>query len=168
MNTSQFLIVHHEAPPQITDLPRFGIVNEYHKSKDFPKSKRGYWCGYHYFIEKSGQIWQARNDDEIGAHTIGYNDKSIGICLAGNFNLEKPSYAQINALQGLLQEKVDVYHISPENIVPHRKLAVTGTLCYGSNLTNDWARSVLKDVQKIKILRALVGAYQKLIMLLRT
>ena len=162
-NEPKYLIVHHEAPPVITDSPRFGIVDSYHKTKGFPKSSLGYYCGYHYFIEKTGQIWKARQDNEIGAHTIGYNDKSIGICLAGDFDLEKPSIVQESALQSLLKEKMAYYGILPENIVPHRRFAAKS--CYGSNLTDNWARNLVED-KRIKILQALVEAYKKLISLL--
>lgn len=165
MNIIEYIIVHHEAPPSITESPRFGIVNDYHKQKGFPKSLLGYYCGYHYFIEKTGQVWKAKNDDEIGAHTVGYNDKSIGICLAGNFDLEKPSQTQENALQRLLQEKVDVYHIPYENIVPHRKFSPKS--CYGRNLSDDWARNLLIQQKRINILRALVEAYKKLVSFLK-
>ena len=34
------------------------------------KSHFGFWCGYGYYIEKDGKLYQARYDDEEGAHTI--------------------------------------------------------------------------------------------------
>lgn len=40
-------------------------------------------CGYHYVIKRDGEIQQGRALEEIGAHTKGFNAKSIGICLVG-------------------------------------------------------------------------------------
>jgi hypothetical protein len=37
--------------------------------------------GYHYFIDKKGTIFQARGDNHEGAHALGYNTSSLGICV---------------------------------------------------------------------------------------
>ncbi|WP_415328514.1 N-acetylmuramoyl-L-alanine amidase [Clostridium perfringens] len=39
--------------------------------------------GYHYFIRKVGCVWNGRPENAKGAHTIGKNSLSIGICLEG-------------------------------------------------------------------------------------
>ena len=44
--------------------------------------------GYHFFIRKDGTIWRGRPEDRVGAHTVDYNSRSIGICFEGNFELE--------------------------------------------------------------------------------
>lgn len=116
----RYLIIHHEAPPVVTNLPRFKIVDDYHRQRFNMKSELGYWCGYQYFIEKDGITIQARNDVEEGAHTIGHNKDSIGICLAGNFDIELPTEAQKDALKSLLVAKMKQYNIPLENILPHR------------------------------------------------
>lgn len=46
--------------------------------------RRGYLeIGYHYVIRRDGTIQTGRALDEIGAHALGHNKDSIGICLAG-------------------------------------------------------------------------------------
>ena len=40
----------------------------------------GKGIGYHYFIEKDGQVFQTRDENEIGMHARHYNAHSIGIC----------------------------------------------------------------------------------------
>ena len=54
-------------------------------------------CGYHYFINKRGEIFKGRPDDTIGSHAKGFNSTSIGICFEGNFDKEVPPQAQIDA-----------------------------------------------------------------------
>ena len=159
MNKPQWIIVHHEAPPVTTNSPRFGVVNEYHKLKGFPKSSLGYFCGYHLFIEKSGLVWKAREDFDIGAHTIGYNDKSLGVCLAGNFDIEMPTEAQKTALRSVLKEKTIQYGILPLNIVPHRKFSQK--TCYGSKLPDTWAADLLTKEEKISVLQSVLNSLWK-------
>ena len=44
--------------------------------------------GYHFFIRKDGTVWRGRPEDRVGAHTVNYNSRSIGICFEGNFEKE--------------------------------------------------------------------------------
>jgi len=67
-------------------------------------SSLGYYAGYTHFIEKDGTIIQARSQTDIGAHTIGWNDRSFAVCLAGNFEYEHPTTKQIKAYQELKKE----------------------------------------------------------------
>lgn len=160
MNKIEYIIVHHEAPPMVTNKPRFSVVNDLHKQQDFPISSMGFYCGYHYFIEKTGQVIQARKDDETGAHTKLWNEKSLGICLAGNFDFELPTKQQIEALTKLLKEKYALYAVP---IVPHRKFASKD--CYGKNLSDDWAANLIKEdqVKIIWILRKIIELYRLII-----
>lgn len=60
--------------------------------------------GYHYFIRKDGSVWTGRPENAIGAHTIGQNSSSIGICLEGALMREKPTRAQLNSLYYLISD----------------------------------------------------------------
>ncbi|PWX42513.1 N-acetylmuramoyl-L-alanine amidase [Clostridium perfringens] len=60
--------------------------------------------GYHYFIRKDGSVWTGRPENAIGAHTIGQNSSSIGICLEGALMREKPTRAQLNSLYELIAD----------------------------------------------------------------
>lgn len=42
--------------------------------------------GYHYLIGLGGEIWQGRSEDEPGAHCVGHNQNSIGVCYVGGLN----------------------------------------------------------------------------------
>lgn len=117
MKPISWIIIHHEAPPIIVSGDRFNIVDQYHKSLGW----KG--IGYNWFIEKSGQVKQGRLETETGAHTKGHNDDSIGICLAGNFDLEMPTANQIKSLITLLNQKMTQYGIPLSKVVPHRYFA---------------------------------------------
>ena len=150
MNKPQWIILHTEAAPVKMDAPRFAVVNEYHRQQFDFKSSLGFYCGYHYFIEKNGKIIQARADTDEGAHTKGYNSVSLGICLAGNGDVEMPIESQKQALGGLIGRKMVQFGISKENIVPHRHfLAHKEKTCYGRLLSNEWARNLITAVTPV-------------------
>lgn len=138
VNKPDQIIVHHDGVSR--EGPSFAIVNEFHKSRDFPLSSLGFYCGYHYWIERDGQVIAAREETEEGAHTVGQNRTSIGIGLAGNFDVEMPTEAQVEALGGLLSVYCRGYNIPPDRIFPHRHYA--GKSCYGTLLSDNWAASV--------------------------
>ena len=50
--------------------------------------------GYHYLINRQGQIFQVNNLKSISNHTEDYNPRSIGICLLGDFDVQLPSIWQ--------------------------------------------------------------------------
>lgn len=149
-NKPEYLIVHHtggtnEKPLADTSHHTFEMANEYHRKRWNFKSSLGFYIGYHYYIEQDGKLTQGRADTDEGAHTIDYNTKSIGICLAGNFDRETPtpSPAQIATLRRLLRAKMEQYSIPRSKVVPHRTFAVK--TCYGSKLADNWASELTKE-----------------------
>ena len=121
------IIIHHEAGQM-----GFAGVNQYHKDKWGFKSSLGYYIGYTYFISKDGTIKQGRRDNEEGAHTRGYNEGYIGICLQGNFEIENVLEVQYGALRGIIEHKLDEYNLTYKNVHLHKEFA--NTLCPGKNM----------------------------------
>ena len=101
MNKAEVLVLHHSLSDFAGD--QLYIINQYHKNQWEMKSTLGWYVGYHWLIEKSGKKVRCRNDWEEGVHAIGWNLKSIGICLAGDFTKEMPTKAQIESTRELVQ-----------------------------------------------------------------
>lgn len=103
-NKATHIIIHHTSVN--SDKSQFQAVNNYHKSLGFPQSPSSLlYIGYHWFLERDGTTIRAKKDKDEGAHTLGgWNKKSIGVCLAGDFSLETPSEAQIASLRVLIHE----------------------------------------------------------------
>ena len=151
-NTPNYLIVHHTGgtdadPLADTSNHTFEIVEEWHKASPnvnlgYPSSL-GFYIGYHYFIDKNGKVTQGRKDSDEGAHTKGYNTQSLGICLAGNFDLTEPTKAQVDALKALLKQKMTQYGIVNAKVVPHRTFA--NKTCYGRKLSDKWVQDILVE-----------------------
>ena len=142
-----YLIVHNtggiESNPRAdTSNITFNQVNNYHRQLWNFKSDLGHYIGYQYFIEKDGTVLQGRYDTEEGAHTRGYNSNSIGICLAGNFDVTMPTVPQITSLRALLTRLATKYQIPLTSIIPHRNKASYKS-CFGSKLEDNWARNLL-------------------------
>ena len=138
-NFPKTIIIHHTGgtrknPLADTSNHTFETVEKYHLSK------RWIGIGYHYFIDKKGLTTRGRPAYVHGAHTFGFNKTSIGICLAGNFDLSLPTPIQVKSLVHLLNEIHIFYEI--DKVIPHRKYAYKS--CYGSNLSDEWCRKLLE------------------------
>ncbi len=127
------IIFHHTADASKSN--QFDKVNAYHKTRDFPFSRLGFYVGYHYFIERDGSIRQAREEDEIGAHDQGENLNSIGVCFAGNFDIEYPTEQQWTAYAKIIGEIRARHPIPINRIEPHR--LDDATSCPGKNVPDD-------------------------------
>ncbi len=81
--------------------------------------------GYHFLITKDGQIHRGRPENVIGAHAKSYNNISFGICMQGDYEVEKGFKAFIRLCQYLCRK----YNVS--TIKDHRELK--STRCPGLN-----------------------------------
>ena len=151
LNLPDKIIIHHTADS--SNLEQFDKVNNWHKTQQFPRSSLGYYCGYHAFIERNGKTTFARMYDEIGAHTLGENRESVGICLAGNFDVEQPTEAQKNQLTQICMSLMTFYKIPINRIYGHRDFRQTS--CPGKNINIKKIQFAIIQ-QKINILRKII------------
>lgn len=55
-------------------------IDRMHKAK-------GWQCiGYHYLITLDGTVEKGRDEEVTGAHTVGHNTRSIGVCYVGGLD----------------------------------------------------------------------------------
>ena len=123
------IILHHGGG----ELSFFG-VNQYHKGLWGFKSSLGYYIGYQYFIERSGEVFQGRADNEEGAHTKGFNKGTIGICLMGNGQEEDFTPEQYISLKELVDRKMVEYGLTKKNLCGHNNFC--NTICPSTYLNN--------------------------------
>lgn len=122
-NNPKYLIIHHTA----VDGLKPETINKDHK-------QRGYGgIGYHFYIRKDGTIYRGRPEEYVGAHTIGRNSESIGICLEGNFQEDKLPEEEKKSLIMLSTDMVIKYNML--DIIGHRD--AYQTLCPGKNISID-------------------------------
>ena len=74
-------------------------LQAFHQNIADPKAD----SAYHFFIDKQGQIFEARPLGRMGSHSERDNGANLGIALNGNFEKQPPQPAQWQALQSLLK-----------------------------------------------------------------
>jgi len=76
MRTINEIIIHCSATPEGRNVT-VEDIDKWHK-------QRGFRCiGYHYVIYLDGSIHAGRPESQIGAHCLGHNAHSIGVCYIG-------------------------------------------------------------------------------------
>lgn len=80
-----FVIIHHSYIPSAC-FDSETCQKAMRSMQDFHQIERG-WndIGYSFGIGGDGKVYQGRGYNVIGAHAPRYNDKSIGICLIGDW-----------------------------------------------------------------------------------
>lgn len=149
--TKNFIILHHSLTPRETTS--FEAINNNHKEKWDFKSSLDFYIGYHYFIDGKGKVHQGRADADAGAHCYqaDMNYKSIGVCLAGNFDVERPSDAQISATAQLLRSLMKKHNIPLENLKFHREYAPKS--CPGGNIKENFFKELLVSSDFMKLIQ---------------
>ena len=71
--------------------------------------------GYHYVVQPNGERCSGRLIDRKGAHVLGDNDHSIGVCMVGNWDEAIPTRddPQLMATGELLARLCYLYGIEP-------------------------------------------------------
>lgn len=126
-NATKYIILHHS---EVISRHTVNDVHQWHLNKGWAG------IGYHYFIDKEGEIYEGRPMMSVGAHVYGHNQDSIGVCFEGNFNKEQMNVKQAEKaliLIALLSLSYDnakvVRHVDlakekncPGNYFPYEKL----------------------------------------------
>lgn len=149
----RYIVIHHSA----TAAGSVKGFDEYHTKQGFGG------IAYHYVIGngkgmKDGEVaetfrWQQQIS---GTHSTvnawKHNIFGIGICLVGNFEKAAPTRKQLDALEKLVAELSQKYHIQSENIITHRDVPYDNdptkfeqTLCPGKNFNLQALREKVSD-----------------------
>ncbi|MER7406475.1 N-acetylmuramoyl-L-alanine amidase [Streptomyces sp. NPDC000070] len=73
--------------------------------------------GYNFVIDKCGKIYEGRAGGVarpvLGAHTLGFNNNSMGIAVLGSYGAKKPSSAAVRAVARITAWKLGLYRVNP-------------------------------------------------------
>ena len=115
---TEYIVVHHaaaEGPAEAVHAAHLG---------------RGWsGIGYHFYVRLDGTVYAGRPLGTIGAHTAGYNSRSVGVCFEGNFELRTMPTEQLAAGRELLAYLRGLY--PKARVVRHKDLDATA--CPGKN-----------------------------------
>lgn len=141
--------LHHSAF-RISAMPeQFNIVRRSHINRGWGD------IGYHGFIESDGTIPGGRPLEYQGAHNYGQNSDSLGVCMAGNFDIDLPTDAQIHSLKRILNGYRLKYGDLP--LLLHRD--TRNTHCPGLKVTVDYLLGKGIKVADQALLRRFEGNY---------
>lgn len=145
MNKPNKIILHHTGgtdanPLADTSHHTLEIIKNGHVARGFTD------VGYNWVIEKTGKVRKGRDETKDGAHTLGQNSQSIGICIVGNFDATYPTKEQEDALVGLLGQTMKKYSLTPEDVHYHREYA--NKTCPGRNISATWGKDLAEKFGK--------------------
>ncbi|MDD4892379.1 MAG: peptidoglycan recognition family protein [Candidatus Rickettsiella isopodorum] len=115
----QYIILHHSWSPDNKVTSDWEGIRRYHIEYCGWKN-----IGYHFGLEYAQDtlvLRFGRSLEENGAHTLGFNDKAIGICLIGNYDEQVPTIEQVNAVTELCKILIDMYGLTSKHILGHRE-----------------------------------------------
>lgn len=110
---TDLIVLHHAAAKNATIYN----IHNWHLANDWSGA------GYHFYIRKDGAIYRGRPENVVGAHAVGHNATSIGVCFEGDFNKEIPSQKQIDTGLELVSYLKKKYKI--KNVKGHGDLMAT-------------------------------------------
>ena len=104
----EVIIIHHSLTKDSLTAS-WPAIRKYHKNLGWAD------IGYHFGIEDINggyEILTGRFPNVTGAHCRGFNKKSIGICMVGNFDIDPPPAKQVKVLIKLIAYLMKTYSIT--------------------------------------------------------
>lgn len=153
------VIIHHFWKPKAADWKGKATLDAVY---DYHARVQG-WddIGYHVVVGPDDSVWLGRPMEQTGAHTIGQNERSVGIAYAADFDSEEPKEngydtgvrvcAAVLKRFGLDENDVYFHHVDPETPRVIQSLRQSGLLTAllsnsDSEVVSPFGQSPLCDV----------------------
>ena len=113
--------------------------------------------GYHFVIDKAGNIYQGRPETVIGAHVLDNNTGNIGVCVLGCYHPPELycgdwlTDATTNSLVALYAWISGEYNYDPNVLRGHRDYPYNDTSCPGNNVYEklSWFRDEIERYMEL-------------------
>ncbi|XP_018574112.1 peptidoglycan-recognition protein LF-like [Anoplophora glabripennis] len=107
------VIIHHTSTESCISLAQ--CTYQVRQIQQFHMESNQWWdIGYSFLVGGDGAVYEGRGWKYEGAHTFGYNYKSIGVAFVGTFNSEKPPKNQIAAFKKLVGKGVELGYLEKD------------------------------------------------------
>ena len=122
------LVVHHTAGraprTELAELEEMRSIQRAHQARGWSD------IGYNYVIMPSGRVYEGRGYGIRGAHTLNQNTNTIGVAFAGNYELAKPTRAQVASYNSLVK-KLRQHGAKISRVRGHKQMPGQATACPG-------------------------------------
>lgn len=113
--------------------------------------------GYHFVVDKAGNIYQGRPETVIGAHVLDNNTGNIGVCVLGCYHPPELycgdwlTDATTNSLVALYAWISGEYNYDPNVLKGHREYPYNDTSCPGNNVYEklSWFRDEIERYMEL-------------------
>ena len=105
MRTITLIVIHCSAvrPDQTSSAAQ---IDTWHRQRGFHLG-----IGYHYVVRRNGSIEPGRPEWMVGAHCIGHNAHSIGVCYEGGLDIRgRPADTRTEAQRCSLRKLIEQLH----------------------------------------------------------
>lgn len=139
-----YMFIHHGAGSECFDNST--CVRKVQEYQNLHMSPPRDWndIAYNFVVGENGIAYQGRGWSSVGAHTKGYNDVGLAICIIGDFTNHVPNDAALNTVKQLIQCALDNGKLTQNyTLKGHRDVGTTecpGTAYY--NLIHSWPHFV--------------------------
>lgn len=138
------IILHCAATPEGKDFTVKDIRN-WHLQRGFSD------IGYHFVIYRDGTVHGGRSVEFAGAHTLGQNKNSIGICYIGGCTADGKTPKDTRtpeqrfALFKLVYELMQKYNLPISNVFGHREFANKACPSFDMNIFRKELQMFIND-----------------------
>jgi N-acetylmuramoyl-L-alanine amidase len=119
----EYIVIHHS-------LTKDGTTKDWDAIRRYHIETNG-WSdiGYHHGIERINGVLTpqvGRPEFMAGAHAkeVGMNEKSLGVCVVGNFDLAAPDIEMLRMLKSLCLAIMVNYSIPAQKVIAHRDVGL--------------------------------------------
>lgn len=133
------ITIHHDAIMPVPSgsyadsLRRMNLIRRGHLNNGWAD------IGYHFAIDPSGRVWQARPLELQGAHVKDHNPGNLGIVVFGNYEKIRPTQATLNSVNKMVAYAMQRFNVPLANVHTHQELR--NTACPGRFLQEQMLRT---------------------------
>ncbi len=102
-------------------------IRQWHRARGFAD------IGYHYVIDIDGTVSVGRHESRIGAHCLGHNARSVGVCYVGGLDADgRPCDTRTDAQKASLRMLVGelLRRYPGATVHGHREFAAKACPCF--------------------------------------
>lgn len=125
MGRPRYITVHHDGMNAFFGTSHAQVADRLERIRRAHRGRGWADIGYHFVVDRAGNVWEARPLAWQGAHVKNHNQNNIGVMALGNFEEQTPSDAQVRAVAQHVRRIMEGYQINARSVRTHLEWAPT-------------------------------------------